>query len=173
MICAIFTVDQMGGMGRQGSMPWNHHQEDMAWFRELTDGHVVIMGRKTWDDPKMPKPMPGRINYVVTSRPIGMRQVHTLSGNWTTRLHEIQSLHPNRKIFIIGGPELIAESKPYTDFAYVTYRRGNYRCDVRLDMNDYVVKMRAISARPSTDKLLNFCIFKNIESELPIHAGLS
>jgi dihydrofolate reductase len=173
MICSIFTVDQMGGMGLRGSMPWPHHVEDMTWFKQLTEGHVVVMGRKTWDDPKMPKPMPNRVNYVVTNRPVNVRGVYTISGDWTSKLSEIQSLHGFRKVFILGGPDLITEAKPFTDFAYVTYRRGNWRCDSRINMSDFVVKMRALSARPSTDKMLNFCIYKNIESELPIHEGLS
>jgi dihydrofolate reductase len=173
MICSIFTIDQTGGMGLRGSMPWSHHPEDMEWFRSLTEGHVVVMGRKTWDDPKMPKPMPNRVNYVITNRPVNVRGVYTLGGDWVSKLKEIESLHGFRKVFIIGGPELIEAVKPITDFAYVAYRRGNYRCDVRINMFDYVTKMRAISSRPSTDKMLNFCIFKNIESELPIHAGLS
>lgn len=173
MICSIFTVDQMGGMGLRGSMPWPHHPEDMDWFRELTEGHVVVMGRKTWDDPKMPKPLANRINYVVTNRPIDIKGIYTLSGNWILKLREIESLHGFRKIFILGGPDLITQAKPITDFSYVTYRRGNWRCDTRINMGDFVVKMRALSARPSTDKLLNFCIYKNIESNLPIHAGLS
>ena len=173
MICTIFTTDQAGGMGHKGTMPWPHHREDMEWFKELTEGHVVIMGRKTWDDPKMPKPMPKRINYVVTNRPIGLRGVHTISGNWLQRVPEIERLHTGKKIFIIGGPELIEQVKPITDFAYVTYRRGNYRCETRINMFDYVTKMRAISSRPSTDKLLNFCVFRNIESDIPLHEGLS
>jgi dihydrofolate reductase len=173
MICAIFTIDQVGGMGLKGSMPWPHHPEDMAWFRELTEGHVVIMGRKTWDDPKMPKPMPKRINYVVTNRPIGVRGVHTLSGNWLQRIPEIEQLHLGKKIFIIGGPELIEAAKPITDFAYVSYRRGNFRCDARINMSDYVVMMRTISSRPSADKMLNFCIFRHIESDIPLYEGLS
>lgn len=172
MICTIFSVDQVGGMGTKGTLPWTHHKEDMAWFKQLTEGHVVIMGRKTWDDPKMPKPLPNRINYVVTNRPVGVYGVHTLSGDWASRVLELERLYPNKKIFVIGGPELIEAVKPYTDFAYVTFRRGNHRCDVRLNMSDYVTKMRAISARPSTDKLLNFCIFKHIESDIHTHEGL-
>ncbi len=57
-------------IGRDGSMPW-HLPEDLAHFRELTMGSVVVMGRRTWDGlPDRFKPLPGRENVVLTSRPI-------------------------------------------------------------------------------------------------------
>ena len=59
-IKAIFAVDKFGGMGFNGSLPWPHHSEDLAYFKEQTTNHIVVMGRNTWEDPKLPKPLPGR-----------------------------------------------------------------------------------------------------------------
>jgi len=54
-------------IGFQGDMPW-HLPEDLAHFRTLTRGHAVIMGRHTWESiPARFRPLPGRINIVVTS----------------------------------------------------------------------------------------------------------
>ena len=54
-------------IGFKGDMPW-HLPEDLARFRKLTRGHAVIMGRHTWESiPKLLRPLPGRINIVVTS----------------------------------------------------------------------------------------------------------
>jgi dihydrofolate reductase len=69
MINALFAVDQYGGMGFNGTLPWPHNSVDLANFKQLTDTHIVVMGRKTWDDPKMPKPLVGRTVYVATGRP--------------------------------------------------------------------------------------------------------
>jgi len=172
MICAIFSVDQVGGMGTRGTLPWPHHSEDMKWFKELTEGHVVVMGRKTWDDPKMPKPLPNRINYVVTNRHIDTRGVNTLKGDWVSQLVDLQTKHPGKKIFVIGGPELIEAAKKVTDFAYVTFRRGNHRCETRLNMFDFTTGMRAISSCPSKDKVLNFTTYMNVFSKAKLHEGL-
>ena len=57
MICTIFATDQMGTFGNRGTLPWPMDAEDMAWFREHTIDQIVVMGRKTWDDPKMKKPL--------------------------------------------------------------------------------------------------------------------
>jgi len=63
-IVLVLAVAQNGVIGKKGAIPW-HISDDMKRFKALTLGHTVVMGRKTWDSlPK--KPLPGRINVVVT-----------------------------------------------------------------------------------------------------------
>ncbi|MDE6028560.1 MAG: dihydrofolate reductase, partial [Muribaculaceae bacterium] len=57
---AIVATNLSGAIGRKGNLPW-HLPEDLRHFKELTMGHPVIMGRKTWES--LPKrPLPGRLN---------------------------------------------------------------------------------------------------------------
>ena len=66
MISAIVAVDDNWGIGFNGDL-LEHIPEDLKHFKELTENNVVIMGRKTWDSlPK--KPLPNRLNMVVTSQ---------------------------------------------------------------------------------------------------------
>lgn len=163
MIAAIFSVDQTGGIGNQGTLPWKHHPEDMAWFKEYTVGHVVVMGRKTWDDPKMPKPLPDRINVIATTRSIERdRTIHRISGDLNSQIVKLQELWPKKNIWILGGPNLLMQCKDITDYAYVTHRKGSHYADVRLDMQSYFTGMQVRSARPSEDKMLNLTVYKNI-----------
>jgi dihydrofolate reductase len=67
MINAIFAIDEEGGMGLDGSMPWPKNLKDLNWFKVHTIGHIVVMGRGTWDATDMPSPLPNRTNWVVTS----------------------------------------------------------------------------------------------------------
>ena len=67
MINAIFAIDEDGGMGLDGSMPWPTNRSDLDWFKVHTLGHIVVMGRGTWDAKDMPKPLPRRTNWVITS----------------------------------------------------------------------------------------------------------
>ena len=54
-------------IGRDGGIPW-HYSGDLRRFKRLTLGHTIIMGRRTWESlPR--KPLPGRRNLVLTSRP--------------------------------------------------------------------------------------------------------
>ena len=56
-------------IGAGGAMPW-HLPEDLAHFRRVTSGHPVVMGRRTWDSlPPRFRPLPGRVNVVVTRQP--------------------------------------------------------------------------------------------------------
>src|SRR5690606_21165461 len=63
----IFAIDENNVMGRNNDIPW-HSPHDFQWFRSTTHGYNIIMGRKTWESlPK--KPLPNRLNYVITSNP--------------------------------------------------------------------------------------------------------
>ena len=67
MLTLIVGRDRNGVIGKDGTIPW-HAPEDLAFFQRETTGGAVIMGRKTWESlPK--KPLPRRLNIVVTSRP--------------------------------------------------------------------------------------------------------
>lgn len=67
MITLIAAVARDGAIGRNGDLLW-HLPEDLRHFKALTLGAPIVMGRKTWDS--LPKrPLPGRLNIVITSRP--------------------------------------------------------------------------------------------------------
>jgi dihydrofolate reductase len=169
MICTIFATDQVGTFGNRGTLPWPIDKEDMSWFREHTLNQIIVMGRKTWDDPKMRKPLPDRINCVISNRTIeGYPSVRRLSGDYKKQIRELQTLFPTKNIFIIGGPELIMECKDLIDYAYITHRKGAAFSDVRIDLRSFMSGMRITSSRPSTDKMLNFSIYKNIDIFRPL-----
>jgi dihydrofolate reductase len=66
-IVLVLAIAKNGVIGQKGAIPW-HISEDMKRFKALTLGHTIVMGRKTWDSlPK--KPLPGRVNMVVTRQP--------------------------------------------------------------------------------------------------------
>lgn len=169
MICTIFATDQVGTFGNRGSLPWPMHVEDMSWFREHTLDNIVVMGRNTWDDPKMKKPLPGRINCVISSKPIEkFPMVRRLYGDYKAQIKELQYLFPKKNIFILGGPSVILDCKDLIDYAYITHRKGAAFSDVRIDMRSFMTGMRIISSRPSSDKMLNFSIYKNIDIFRPL-----
>lgn len=67
MLSLIVARARNGAIGRDGAIPW-HAPEDLAFFQRETLGGAIIMGRKTWDS--LPKrPLPRRLNIVVTSTP--------------------------------------------------------------------------------------------------------
>lgn len=132
MIKAILAVDQNGSMGFNGTLPWPHNPADLAHFKSLTENHVVVMGRNTWDDPKMPKPLVGRTVYVVTNRPT--MHASTISGDVEQQVKHLETRHTGQTIWVIGGPNIIMSCLNILDEIHVTHFKGQYRADVRIDL---------------------------------------
>lgn len=169
MIKSIFAVDHWGGMGFNGSLPWPHHSEDLKYFKEQTTGDIVIMGRRTWDDPKMTKPLPDRTTFVITNRPIfGYTNVKTIKGDIVESIKKIAVDNPNKTIWIIGGPEILMTTKDLVDEAHVTHFKGQFRADTKLDLRKYLNIFQARGAAPSSDRKCIWMTYKNIDIFRPL-----
>ena len=118
MISAIVAVDENFGIGFNGDL-LEHVPEDLKHFKELTSGHNVVMGRKTWDSlPK--KPLPNRHNLVITKDP----SIYELTNEvWFYTLRQIEVLmlkNKNVNYFIIGGGQIYEKLLPICDKVYLT-----------------------------------------------------
>lgn len=170
MIRSIFSVDQRGGLGNKGSLPWPSDSDDMAWFKEHTANDVVVMGRRTWNDPKMPKPLPNRINVILTNGIIESASslVYTRSGDPVAVIKQLEQDFPNKNIWIIGGAQLIEETKDICDEFYIAHRKGGYYTDVRINIDKYLSRARITSSAPNKSRTINWCIYKNIDPFRPL-----
>lgn len=93
------------GIGFQGELLYQL-PEDMQLFKELTMNHVVIMGRKTWESiPEKFRPLPGRINIVVTSNPalVAVSETVFIAETPEAALEIAKTTFPHKEIWIIGG----------------------------------------------------------------------
>jgi dihydrofolate reductase len=160
MINAIFAVDFNGGMGFNGTLPWPHNSEDLKHFQKLTDGHVVVCGRKTWDDPKMPKPLNGRIVYVATHRPVAYAT--QVTGNIVEEIVKIEQRHSDKKIFVIGGAEILEATLELTDRIYLTHIKGSYKVDTRIHLKEYLTGFVPVRAEVSKDFQSTFTVYDPI-----------
>lgn len=145
MINAIFAVDAHGGMGFNGTMPWPHNSADLKNFKELTSGHVVVMGRKTWEDKNMPKPLPNRTTYVATSQPF-LPFTATIRGDMQEEILKIEQRHPDKIVWIIGGPELLDQCHGLFDRLYLTHHKGSYKIDTRINLKKFLAGWEPKSA---------------------------
>ncbi|MFI3286096.1 MAG: dihydrofolate reductase [Rikenellaceae bacterium] len=113
MISIIVAVAQGGVIGNNNKLLW-HITEDMRYFRKVTSGHTVVMGRKTYDSIGMP--LPKRHNIVITRQEIeieGCSVVHSLE-------EALAATDPQQETFIIGGAEIYALTLPIADRLYLT-----------------------------------------------------
>jgi dihydrofolate reductase len=113
----IYARAANGVIGRNGALPW-HLPEDLAHFKRTTLGCPVIMGRKTWDSlPPRFRPLPGRINIVVTR-----------DANWAAEgsvvAHSLETARalcpPGTDVWVIGGAQIYAQALPLARSVVVT-----------------------------------------------------
>ena len=107
---AIAAMSLNRVIGAQGRIPW-HLPEDLKFFKRTTLGHVVLMGRKTYES--LGKPLPGRENWVVSSGSVpGVRVIRDL--------RVIAEPGGGRELFLIGGAQLYAELLPRCSNLFLT-----------------------------------------------------
>lgn len=125
-VSLIACVDIDNGIGLNGTIPWKL-PPDMKRFRELTTGGIVIMGRLTWESIGS-KPLPNRINIVVTSSPWTIPRPTMACSQFVHAIDLAKSLL--KPIFIIGGSSIYAEGMKYASRVYLTRINKRYGCDV-------------------------------------------
>jgi len=144
MIIALFAVDDAGGMGNNGNMPWPANRDDMKWFRSTTQDQVVVMGRRSWESPDMPKPLPKRHNVVFTHNFFENQQVEQIRGDVVSGLNYIQERHSDKNVFVIGGPAILKQARPIIEQALITKITGEYPCDTRINLSEFLSEMKFI-----------------------------
>jgi dihydrofolate reductase len=116
-VALLAAVARNGVIGRDSGIPWRL-PADMARFRELTMGHPVVMGRKTWESlPDQFRPLPGRANVVVTRNPDWSAQGADRAGSIEDALELVAS---EPRVFVIGGGEIYTAAFPYADELLLT-----------------------------------------------------
>ncbi|MBT9511578.1 MAG: dihydrofolate reductase [Acidovorax sp.] len=122
----IYARAANGVIGRDNQIPW-HLPEDMAHFKQLTQGCPVVMGRKTWDSlPPRFRPLPGRTNIVVT------RQADWQADGAQRAASLADALAPwdaGQMVWVIGGAQIYAEALPLADCVEVTEIDKNFDGD--------------------------------------------
>ncbi|CAN5185119.1 dihydrofolate reductase [soil metagenome] len=116
-VSLVAAVARGGVIGHAGVLPWRI-PEDMRRFRELTTGHPVIMGRKTWDSlPERFRPLPGRRNVVVTRNASWRGEGAQPAGSLDEALALLEDAP---RVFVVGGGELYAAALPLADELLLT-----------------------------------------------------
>jgi len=134
MINAIVAVDSDQGIGLNNSMPWPHLHYDMLWFKNMTDGQYILMGRNTWESLGKCN-LPNRKNIIVSNR------VDFDMDIWMPNVEqalEYYKVYGNKKeLYVIGGAMIYDQIKDRIDKWYVTEINRSYNCDRFLDL-DYI-----------------------------------
>lgn len=137
-LAAIVAMDEGRIIGSKGELPWRIPQ-DMKRFKALTSGHAVLMGRKTFESlPPEFKPLPDRMNIVVTRNPSNLAKEQGIivwdSPSACIRAFLSGALStPTDTLWIIGGAEIYKETIHLCDEVYLTLVHGHHEGDARLE----------------------------------------
>lgn len=135
MINIIVAYDKNLAIGKDNTLVWRQ-SADLKRFKELTTGHTVVMGRKTFDS--IGKPLPNRRNIVISRQDIEIEGVEMIKS-----IEDIKNI--NEDIFIIGGGEIYKNCLIFADKIYATILDAEIDADtwfVDVDMNDWVTESK-------------------------------
>lgn len=136
-LCLIVAVSRNGVIGRDNQLPW-HLPEDLKFFKSVTMGKPILMGRKTFDS--IGRPLPGRTNIVITRDP----QWHSAGVEVAQSLEAALQLGREachaagaEEIMVIGGEQIYRMSLPLADRLYLTQVDAEIEGDAYFPVVDF------------------------------------
>ena len=109
----VVAITENNVIGLDGNMPW-HLPADLKHFKDLTSGHAVLMGRKTYDS--IGKALPNRLNLVIT-------RSSEFKADGVTVVHSVDdaiAIAKDMRLFVIGGSEVYALAMEHVKVMHVT-----------------------------------------------------
>ena len=123
IVSIVVAISENNAIGKNNQLIW-HLPADLKHFKEITTGHSIIMGRKTYDS--IGKPLPNRRNIVITRNPL----LEIPGTEVCTSLEAAIALcQAEEEVFVIGGAEIFQEAFPLTQKIYLTRVHENYEAD--------------------------------------------
>jgi dihydrofolate reductase len=124
MISLIWAMDENRVIGYHNQLPWRL-PEDLKFFKRVTMGHPIMMGRKTFDS--IGKPLPGRENIIIT-------RDESYQKDGCTVMNSIEDFmayakEKEEEIFVIGGAEIFKEVLSEADRLYLTMIHHQFEGD--------------------------------------------
>ena len=156
----IAAVARNRVIGRDGGLPW-HIPADLKHFKQLTTGHTVVMGRRTYDS--IGKPLPNRRNIVVSrsmgAPPPGVEIARSLDA--------ALALASGDECFIIGGAQLYEEALPRAQWLHLTRVEAEVEGDVRfpeVDWSQWTLEDESAGSDPKATVPFTFCRYRRTGS---------
>lgn len=152
LISMILAADKNGGIGVDNSLPWPHLSDDLKHFKQVTTDKIVVMGANTWDSLGKLAPLPGRINYVISSKDsdnfpgaVGVFDYNKVS--MADIFTFITVANPDKDIMIIGGKTIYDITYEMCDTIHLTRVHDVYGCDTTVNLDEYLTNYKRLSER--------------------------
>ena len=150
----IVAVDSKNGIAKNKVIPW-HIPDDLAFFREITQKSIVVMGRHTYFSiPKRFRPLENRVNVVCTQNPELYYGLEVSVDNllFMRDFMEYESNIHNQQIFIAGGSQIYNLYYPKCNIIWLTRIKKDYECDMILNTEEILSEFIKIGTLKETDE---------------------
>jgi dihydrofolate reductase len=152
-------------IGIDGQLPW-HIPDDLKYFKAITIGKPIIMGRKTFDS--IGKPLPGRLNIIITKNTDLLIEECVVVNNLEAAISEAKNYFKTQdteqeEIFIIGGAQIFKQSMEFVNKIYITEVHADYAGDVFFDElsdNDWIEVSRDLHDSENDKIPFSFVTYK-------------
>ena len=130
----IVAVDADWGIGCQGDLLFNI-PADMRFFKSTTTGKIVVMGDVTLKSLPHSRPLPNRINIVLSLNP-SFQAEGAIVCQTLAELFQLLASYDTKDVFVIGGAAVYNQLLPYCEYAYITKVHAKAKADKYLDNVD-------------------------------------
>jgi len=160
IISLLVAMDEKRGIGKDGKLPWRL-SSDLKRFRELTMGHHIIVGRKTFES--IGKPLPGRRTIVVTRNPALRPEGCQVAASVAAAI-ETARMNGETEAFVIGGADIYAQALDVADRVYLTEVHAEVDADTFFPEFDRTAwTEKECSYQPADEKNEHACTFRLLE----------
>jgi len=125
-ISAIVAMDSQNGIGVNNQLPW-HLPNDLKFFKSVTMGKPIVMGRKTYES--LGRPLPGRLNVVISSQQVAAPESVKVLNSIEAALAYVAQ-QGTEEVFIIGGGQIFAATLPILNTLYITEVHTTVAADI-------------------------------------------
>jgi dihydrofolate reductase len=146
-ISAIAAIGKNRELGKSGKLPW-HIPEELKFFKRVTTGHPIIMGRKTHES--IGRALPRRTNIIITRNSEYQAQGCIVVSSVENAITEAEKHEGAEEIFIIGGGEIYKLSWKYINKLYLTKVDASFDADVYFPEYSSFSKVLAEDKRKSS-----------------------
>lgn len=123
MISIIVAMGKNNEIGLNNEMPW-HLPNDLRYFKNITTGHTIVMGRKTYES--IGRPLPNRKNVILSRQSLELPE----SVSQIQDINDIKKLaQSNEQIFILGGAEVYRQTIDLADELFITQINESFTAD--------------------------------------------
>lgn len=122
IVTIVVAISENHAIGKDNKLLW-YLPNDLKHFKEITTGHTVIMGRKTYES--VGKPLPKRRNIIITRQEIAIEGCEVVNAIEAA----LALCTDEEEVFIVGGAEIYKQALKLTDRIYLTIVHQNFEAD--------------------------------------------